>query len=164
MFLTRSEGQARAIRRLFASAGLGAFLTSSITSSTFESATARPSSTWPRSRAFLSSYTVRRVTTSRRCAMNHSISSFRLSRRGWLSTSATMFMWKLSCSWVMLYSLFSTTSGNLAALELDHLAHAGLVRLVAQVEMPFQALLGDQLGDLSRATPSCSPGRAARRR
>ncbi len=53
---------------------------------------------WPRSRAFFSSYTVRRVTTSRRCEMNASSIDFRSSRRGWLSTSATMLMPKVSCS------------------------------------------------------------------
>ena len=36
---------------------------------------------------------------------------------------------------------------HLAALEFDHHAHAGLVRLVANVGNAFDALFGDQLGD-----------------
>ncbi len=109
---TRSDCQARPSSACLASTGEGARLMRSITTSTLDSATARPSRMWPRSRAFFSSNTVRRVTTSRRWPTNASIMSFRFSRRGWLSTSATMFMPKLSCSWVCLNRLLSTTSGS----------------------------------------------------
>ncbi len=109
---TSSDPQARPSSACLASAGEGARLMSSITSSTLDSATARPSRMWPRSRAFFSSNAVRRVTTSRRWPTKASIISLRLSSRGWLSTSATMFMPKLSCSCVCLNRLLSTTSGS----------------------------------------------------
>ena len=64
---TSGERQARAISAAFASGGVGAALISAMISSTLDSATARPSRMWPRSRALRSSNTVRRVTTSRRC-------------------------------------------------------------------------------------------------
>ncbi len=53
-------------------AGVGAALIRAMISSTLDSATARPSRMWPRSRALRSSNTVRRVTTSRRCDRKHS--------------------------------------------------------------------------------------------
>src|SRR5207245_2703052 len=86
---------------------VGAALMIAIKSSILASATARPSSTWPRSRALRSSNTVRRVTTSRRCDRKHSSICFRFSSFGWPLTSATMFMPKVSCSWVCLYRLLS---------------------------------------------------------
>ena len=74
--------QVRASSRSLATGGVGEVLISSIISSTFTTATARPSRMWPRSRARFSSYTVRRVTTSRRCARNASSTCFRFSSRG----------------------------------------------------------------------------------
>ena len=67
---------------------------------------------WPRSRALRSSKRVRRTTTSRRCCRKYSRNCLRLSRRGWPSTSATMFMPKLSCSCVSLYRLLRTISAT----------------------------------------------------
>ena len=84
----------------------------SMNSSMLASATAKPSSTWPRSRAFFNSNAVRRVTTSRRCSRKISSNCFRLHNFGWPSISATMLMPKVSCSCVCLYRLFSTTSGT----------------------------------------------------
>ena len=75
----------------------------------------------------------------------------RLSSRGWPSTSATMFMPKLSCSCVSLNRLFWTISGDLAALQLDDDAHAGLVGLVAQVGDAFELLFADELADARSA-------------
>src|SRR6185437_13380220 len=91
------------INAVLASAGVAAALISAMISSTFDSATASPSRMCPRSRALRSSKRVRRTTISRRCCRKNSRNCFRLSRRGWPSTSATMFMPKLSCSCVSLY-------------------------------------------------------------
>ena len=104
--------QVRAISEALATGGVGAALISAMNSSMLASATARPSSTWPRLRASRRSNTVRRVTTSRRCARKASMICLRLSSRGWPSTSATRFMPKVSCSCVSLYRLLSTTSGS----------------------------------------------------
>ena len=54
--------------------------------------------------------------------------------------------------------------GDFAALELDDDAHAGLVRLVAQVGNAVELLLADQLADAHQQRSPCSPGREARRR
>ena len=152
------------MRSRLASAGVGAALIKAMISSTFDSATARPSSTWPRSRALRSSNTVRRVITSRRCDRKQSSICLRLSKRGRPSTSATMFMPKVSCIWVCLNRLFSTTSATSATLEFDHHAHAGLVGLVADLADPFDALVVHQLGDLLEQGLLCSPDRAIHRR
>ena len=109
---TIDESQLLLISAALATGGVGEVLMVSMNSSMLASATARPSSTWPRSRALRSSNTVRRVTTSRRCSRKIAIRSFRLHSLGWLSISATMFMPKVSCSCVCLYRLFSTTSGT----------------------------------------------------
>ena len=109
---TSEESQARAISPVLATGGVGAALMMAMNSSMLASATARPSSTWPRLRASRSSNTVRRVTTSRRCDRKASIICLRFSRRGWPSTSATMLMPNVSCSCDCLYRLFSTTSGT----------------------------------------------------
>ena len=90
--IDQEVGQLRASSAAFASAGDAEALIVAMTSSMFASAIANPSSTWPRSRALRSSYTVRRVTTSRRCRRNASSISFKLSSRGCPSTNATMLM------------------------------------------------------------------------
>ncbi|MCY1375639.1 hypothetical protein D9M69_630680 [compost metagenome] len=64
---TRDESHDFAISSWRATGGVGAALMIAMKSSMLASATARPSSTWPRSRALRNWNTVRRVTTSRRC-------------------------------------------------------------------------------------------------
>ena len=81
-------------------------------SSMFASAMANPSRMCPRSRALRNSNTVRRVTTSRRCRRNASSISFRLSSRGWPSTSATMLMPNTCSIGVCAYRLLSRISGT----------------------------------------------------
>ena len=141
----------------------GAFLISAITSSTLDSATARPSSTWPRSRALRSSNTVRRVTTSRRWREERleqllQVQQARLAvdQRHHVHAEGVLQLRHL-------VQVVQHHLGDLAALELDHHAHAGLVGLVAQVGDALEALLAAPARRSSRAAPSCSPGRAARR-
>ena len=109
---TIDESQALPINSCLAMTGFAAALIMAMNSSIFAKATAKPSKTWPRSRALRNSKIVRRVTTSRRCCKKYSSICFKFNKRGWLSTKATMFMPKLSCSWVLLYKLFRTTSGT----------------------------------------------------
>ena len=47
----------------------------------------------------------------------------------------------------MLVQVVQHDLGNLAALQFDHDAHAGFVRLVADVRNAFEPLLGHQVGD-----------------
>ena len=108
---TTGDVQILAIKSFFASGGVGAALIMAIISSTLASATAKPSNTWPRSRALRSSNTVRRVITSRRWRKNASSICFKFSKRGWPSSKATMFMPNVSCNCVCLYKLFKMTSG-----------------------------------------------------
>ena len=106
------ESHALLINSDLAITGFAAALMMARNSSIFANATAKPSKTWPRSRALRNSKIVRRVTTSRRCCKKYSSICFRFNRRGWLSTNATIFIPKLSCSWVLLYKLLRTTSGT----------------------------------------------------
>ena len=68
--------------------------------------------------------------------MNASSSSFRFSTRGWLSTSATMFMPKESCSGVCLYRLLSTTSGSSPRLSSNTTRMPSLSDSSRMSEMP----------------------------
>ena len=145
------ESQLRLISAALATGGVGDALMSAMNSSTLASATARPSSTWPRSRALRSSNTVRRVTTSRRCARKLSSICFRFSSRGWPSTSATMLMPKRVLQLRLLVQVVQHDLGHLAALELDHDAHAGLVGLVADVGDAFELLLAAPARRCARA-------------
>src|SRR6266446_1223865 len=70
------------MRRSRATTGSGARRIISITSSMLATAMARPTSTWARSRACLSSYLARRVMTSARKRMKASRSSLRLIGHG----------------------------------------------------------------------------------
>ncbi|CAM5211795.1 hypothetical protein CDEN61S_03202 [Castellaniella denitrificans] len=144
---TRDESQLRSIRAWRATGGVGAALMMAMKSSMLARATARPSSTWPRSRALRSWKMVRRVTTSLRCWRKYCTICFRFSRRGWPSTSATMFMPKVSSSWVFFGRVLQQTLGDFTALELDDQAHAVLVRFVADVGDALDLLFVDQLGD-----------------
>ena len=81
--LTSPNCHPRSTKRSFASAGLGEVLINSIISSILASAIAKPSRIWARSRALRKSYTVRRVTTSRRCSTKHFSISIKLSSLGW---------------------------------------------------------------------------------
>ena len=161
---TTGERHVRAIIAAFASGGVAAALISAMISSTLDSATARPSRMCPRSRALRSSNTVRRVTTSRRCSRKNSSNCLRLSRRGWPSTSATMFMPKLSCSCVSLNRLFRTMSGTSPRFSSMTTRMPRAVGLVAQVGDAFELLLAHQLADAREQRSPCSPGRGSRRR
>jgi ribosomal protein L12E/L44/L45/RPP1/RPP2 len=81
MSSTTLERQARAIKALLASGGVGERLISSMISSTLDSATARPSWMCALRRASRSSYTVRRVTTSRRWARRSNCACCAAARR-----------------------------------------------------------------------------------
>ena len=96
--------------RSFASTGVGEVLISSIISSILANATVKPSKICARDRALRISNTVRRVTTSRRCAIKHSKICLRFKTFGWPPTSATMLIPNTVCNWVWRYKLFSSTS------------------------------------------------------
>ena len=79
---TSEDRHVRAIKPCLAIAGVAAALISAMISSTLESATAKPSRMWPRSRALRKSNIVRRVTTSRRWRRKASRNCFKLSSLG----------------------------------------------------------------------------------
>ena len=69
--------------------------------------------------------------------------------RGTPSTSATMLMPKLVCIAGFLVEVVEHDLGRVAAaLQLDHQAHAGAVRLVAEVGDALEFLVADEVGDL----------------
>ena len=153
-----------AISAAFASAGVARALISAMISSTFDSATARPSRMWPRSRALRSSKRVRRTTTSRRCCRKNSRNCLRLrsarlavDQRHHVHAEAVLQLRQLE-------EVVEDDLGDFAALQLDHHAHARLVGLVAQVGDAFELLLAHQLADARSAGSPCSPGRGSRRR
>ena len=108
--MTSPVAQPWAMSRSFASAEVGESLINSIIASMLARATAKPSSTWPRSRALRNKYMVRRVTTSLRWRTKASIMSRKFSTLGWPSTKATMLIPTTDCNWVWEYKLLSTTS------------------------------------------------------
>ena len=142
----QGESHARAISSAFASGGVGEALMSAMISSMLASATARPSRMWPRSRALRSSNTVRRVTTSRRCAeaLEHLLEVQQLrpavDQRDHVHAEGVLQL-------RLLVQVVQHDFRHFAALELDHDAHAGLVGLVADVADAFQLLVAHQLGD-----------------
>ena len=82
-----------------------------ITSSMSAMAVMRPRTRWRRSSALASRKCERRSVTSRRCARKTSSISFRVSVRGWPSTSATALIAKVSSSLVTLNNCSSSASG-----------------------------------------------------
>ncbi len=80
--------------------------------SIFARAIAKPSRIWARSRAFRSSNTVRRVTTSRRCSIKASKVSFRLKTLGWPLSNATILIPNTVCNCVLAYKWLSSTSAD----------------------------------------------------
>ena len=79
-------------------------------------------------------------------AMKTSTKSFRLHSLGWPSTSATMFMPKVSCSCVCLYRLLSTTSGTSPRLSSITRRMPDLSGLVLDVADAFDLFSLHQLG------------------
>ena len=82
-----------------------------ITSSIWSRAINKPCKICARSSALFNSKRVLRVTTSSWCFRYSSSICFRFRIIGWLLTSANMITPYVSCSWVCLYSWFSTTFG-----------------------------------------------------
>ena len=161
---TIDESQLLLISAAFATGGVGEALMVSMNSSMLASATARPSSTWPRSRALRSSNTVRRVTTSRRCSRKTSIRSFRLhslrlavDQRHHVHAEGVLQL-------RLLVQVVQHHLGHFAALQLDHDAHARLVGLVLDVADAFELLLVHQLGHALLQRLLVHLVRAARRR
>ncbi len=112
-----SAGQRRVISRSRASAGSAEERMVATTSSTFDTATARPQRTWLRSRALRSSKAVRRATTSSRKVMKCVRKSRSVSCSGRPPFSASMLQPKLVCIGVKRHSWFSTTSGVASRLS-----------------------------------------------
>ena len=83
----------------------------SITSSMLASAMRRPARMWALSRAFLSLYSERRVTTSLRKSMKCCNACFRFTTFGLPPTRASMFTEKELCNAVNLYRLLRITRG-----------------------------------------------------
>ena len=119
----------------------------SMNSSMLASATARPSSTWPRSRALRSSNTVRRVTTSRRCSRKISSSCLQVAQPRLAVDQRHHVDAEGVLQLRLLVQVVQHHLGHFAALELDHHAHAGLVALVLDVADALDLLLVDELGD-----------------
>ena len=119
----------------------------SMNSSMLASATARPSSTWPRSRALRSSNTVRRVTTSRRWSRKISTSCAQVAQLRLAVDQRDHVDAEGVLQLRLLVQVVQHHLGHFAALELDHHAHAGLVALVLDVADALELLLVDELGD-----------------
>ena len=64
-----------------------------------------------------------------------------------MSTSASMMIPKVDCSWVLAYSWFSTTCDNRVALQVDDDAHAVAIRFVTQVGNSLDLLGAHHFGD-----------------
>ena len=89
-------------------------ITSSIRSIALSSARTMCARSW----AWRSRYRVRRTTTSIWCATQYRIIWSSRSVRGTPSTSASMLAPNVSCSWVCLYRLFSTTLATASRLRM----------------------------------------------
>ena len=120
---------------------------SAMTSSMLASATARPSSTWARSRARRSSKTVRRVTTSRRWRRKASSISRSDISCGWPSSSATMLMPNTVSIGVCAYRLLSTISATSPRLSSITTRMPSLSDSSRSSEMPSICLVAHQLDD-----------------
>ncbi len=90
---------------------------SAITASIWSMAFSSADRMWARSRALRSRNCVRRTMTSIWWVTQYRISWSSRSVRGTPSTRASMFAPKVSCSWVCLYRLFSTTLATASRLS-----------------------------------------------
>ncbi len=111
-------------------------------------ATSKPSTMWRRARALRSSKRLRRVTTSRRCEMNRSSSSLRVSVRGWPASMASITAPKVVSIGVVANRLLSTTPAMASRLSSTTMRMPCTVALVADVADALQLLLAHQVGDL----------------
>jgi hypothetical protein len=117
----------------------------SMNSSMLASATARPSSTWPRSRALRSSNTVRRdhfaavLQEDLDQLLQVAQLGLAVDQRHHVDAEGVLQL-------RLLVQVVQHHLGHFAALELDHQAHAGLVGLVLDVADAFDLLLVHQLG------------------
>ena len=105
------------IRPTRASSTVGERRISAMTSSSMSSALTRPRRMCARSSALRSRYRVRRTTTSIWCATYSRMNWARFSVRGTPSTSASMLAPNVSCNWVCLYRLLSTTLATASRLS-----------------------------------------------
>ena len=119
-----------------------------MTRSSASTALRRPSRMCARSSARARSYFVRRVTTSRRKAMNSCSICLRFTTCGRRPTRASMITPNVVCICGVLVELVDDDLRDLAPPQLEHDADALAARLVAALRDALDLLVADQLADL----------------
>ena len=142
-----AAGQARVISRSRASAGSAEARMVATTSSTLETATARPQRMWARSRALRSSKAVRRATTSSRKAMKAVRKRAQVELLGPAAVQRQHVAAEAGLQRREAEELVQHHVGRGVAAQLDDDAHAEAVALVLDVGDALDLAVAGELGD-----------------